>query len=82
MYDFVTEALFPKLLFRVLIHSISWMGKRSNKQKCSLCSGDITFTYKPMEQWKISGTLCGTCYGRKLADHYFSSPDELAKRKL
>jgi len=49
------------------------MGKRSNKQKCSLCKGEITFLYMPMVQWKITGNLCGLCYEKKLAEYYLPS---------
>jgi hypothetical protein len=63
----------PTLLFREQIHSISSMGNRSDKLKCSLCNGEITFMYKPMEQWNISGNLCGDCYDRKLVEYYLPS---------
>jgi hypothetical protein len=29
--------------------------------------------YKPMEQWKTSGNLCGDCYDRKLVEYYLPS---------
>ncbi len=67
------EEINPTLLFREQIHSISYMGNRSDKLKCSLCNGEITFVYKPMEQWKISGNLCGECYDRKLVEYYLPS---------
>ena len=56
------------------------MGKHGNKRKCILCNGEITILYTPMEQWKISGNLCGRCYGKKLTDYYLSS-SEVMKRK-
>ena len=49
---------------------VSQMGKRGN---CSICNGEIIFLYKPMEQWRISGNLCGVCYGRKLNEYYILS---------
>ena len=55
------------------------MGKRGNKQKCILCSSEITILYTPMEQWKILGDLCGRCYGKKLTEYYLSS-SEATKR--
>ncbi len=55
------------------------MGKRGNKHKCILCNGEITILYTPMEQWKISGSLCGRCYGKKLTEYYLSS-SEATKR--
>jgi hypothetical protein len=53
--------------------TLSQMGKRSNKLKCSLCNGEITFMYRPMEQWKTSGNLCGRCYDKKLVEYYLPS---------
>jgi hypothetical protein len=40
------------------------------KEKCVICSGEIGLHYKPMEEWKIDGTLCGKCYSKKVNDHY------------
>jgi hypothetical protein len=57
------------------------MGKRGNKQKCILCNGEITVLYIPMEQWKISGNLCGRCYVKKLTEYYLPS-SEAAKRNI
>lgn len=42
-------------------------------QKCVLCGNSLTFTYKGMREWNISGNLCGNCYGKKLTDYYISS---------
>ena len=66
----------PKLLCQVWIQGISKMGKRN---KCSICDGEIIFIYRPMEQWKISGNLCGHCYGKKLTE-YYSLSREATKR--
>jgi uncharacterized protein (DUF983 family) len=42
--------------------------------KCTLCGNDMTFKYRPMEKWNISGTLCSQCYEKKLMEHYIA-PD-------
>jgi hypothetical protein len=34
----------------------------------------MTFKYRPMEKWNISGTLCSQCYEKKLMEHYIA-PD-------
>jgi hypothetical protein len=44
------------------------------EQKCALCGNVITFRYKAMRQWNISGELCGDCYGKKITEHYRFSP--------
>ena len=38
--------------------------------KCTLCNKNMEYTYKPMKEWKIDGTLCGECYSKKLSDFY------------
>ena len=43
------------------------MGK---KEKCTICSEEVGFHFKAMEEWKIEGTLCGKCYSKKLNEHY------------
>jgi len=40
------------------------------KEKCVICGGVIELHFKPMEEWKIEGTLCGKCYSKKLDEHY------------
>ena len=45
-------------------------GDLGKKEKCVICSGEIGLNYKPMEEWKIDGTLCGKCYSKKVNDHY------------
>jgi hypothetical protein len=45
-----------------------------NDFKCALCGNTVTFRYKSMEEWNISGYLCGVCYEKKLTDFYIS-PD-------
>jgi hypothetical protein len=42
--------------------------------KCALCGNKLTFRYKSMEEWKISGFICGICYDKKLMEFYIS-PD-------
>jgi hypothetical protein len=42
--------------------------------KCTLCGNDMTFKYRPMEKWNISGMLCSQCYEKKLIEHYIA-PD-------
>ena len=40
------------------------------KEKCIICGEKIELKYKPMEEWKLEGTLCGICYSKKLSEHY------------
>jgi len=40
------------------------------KEKCVVCNGKIEFQFKPMEEWKMDGTLCGICYSKKLNEYY------------
>ena len=39
-------------------------------EKCSVCNNDIDLEYKPMDEWKIDGKICGECYSQKLNEHY------------
>ncbi len=52
-----------------------------NDLKCVLCGNELTFKYKSMEEWKISGYICGICYDKKLSEFYIS-PDrkDIVKR--
>ncbi len=43
-------------------------------QKCALCQSDLTFKYRPMPEWNVSGMICGQCYDKKLTEHYIA-PD-------
>lgn len=45
-----------------------------NDLKCVLCGNTLTFRYKSMEEWNLSGYLCGICYEKKLTEFYIS-PD-------
>jgi hypothetical protein len=42
--------------------------------KCAACGAEMTFRYRPMDGWNISGFICGTCYSQKLLEHYIE-PD-------
>ncbi|HEY7733864.1 MAG TPA: hypothetical protein VIB07_03640 [Nitrososphaera sp.] len=49
------------------------MGKES--LKCTLCGSALTeFKYRPMQEWNVSGMLCGQCYDKRLMEHYIQ-PD-------
>jgi NAD-dependent oxidoreductase involved in siderophore biosynthesis len=50
------------------------MDMDKNDLKCVLCGNELTFKYKKMEEWKISGYICGICYDKKLSEFYIS-PD-------
>jgi hypothetical protein len=52
-----------------------------NDLKCVLCGNTLTFRYKSMEEWNISGDLCSICYEKKLTEFYIS-PDrrDIVKR--
>ncbi len=39
-------------------------------QTCSLCKNEIVQEYKPMDEWKIEGKICGKCYSQKLEEFY------------
>ena len=39
-------------------------------EKCSVCKNEIDVEYKPMDEWKIKGSLCSKCYSQKLEEHY------------
>ena len=41
-----------------------------SKEKCTICNEKVKLRYKPMEEWKIEGTLCGECYSKKVHEHY------------
>lgn len=41
-----------------------------NVLKCALCGNKLIFRYKSMEEWKISGYICGMCYQNKLTEFY------------
>ncbi|HSA73564.1 MAG TPA: hypothetical protein VLD84_06370 [Nitrososphaeraceae archaeon] len=45
-----------------------------NELKCALCGNKLTFRYKSMIEWNISGYLCSACYDKKLSEFYIS-PD-------
>jgi NAD-dependent oxidoreductase involved in siderophore biosynthesis len=57
------------------------MDMDKNDLKCVLCGNELTFKYKSMEEWKISGYICGICYDKKLSEFYIS-PDrkDIVKR--
>lgn len=42
--------------------------------KCGACGNEMTFRYRPMQEWGIEGDLCGACYSQKLTEHYIA-PD-------
>ena len=39
-------------------------------EKCYVCKNQISIQYKPMDEWKIKGSLCSKCYSQKLEEHY------------
>jgi len=41
-----------------------------SKDNCAICNEEIEMPYKAMDEWKIEGLLCGTCYSKKLHEHY------------
>ena len=55
------------------------MGK-INGLKCVLCGNSIiSFRYKAMRQWNVSGELCGKCYQKKLTEYYISNESGIIK---
>jgi hypothetical protein len=51
--------------------------KKTTNPKCTLCGNILSFRYKAMSQWNISGDLCGECYGKKLTEHYISTDQKI-----
>ena len=51
--------LYPNFLFKFTM-----------TQTCSLCKNEIVQEYKPMDEWKIEGKICGKCYSQKLEEFY------------
>lgn len=41
-----------------------------SKNKCAICSEEISMRFNPMKEWSIDGTLCGDCYSKKLGEFY------------
>jgi hypothetical protein len=41
-----------------------------SSMSCTLCRNNLTFSYRPMPEWNISGLICGQCYDKKLFEHY------------
>jgi hypothetical protein len=43
--------------------------------RCAVCGAYlVSFRYKPMPPWNISGLLCSQCYEKRLTEHYIA-PD-------
>ncbi|MEW6588825.1 MAG: hypothetical protein AB1299_06635 [Thermoproteota archaeon] len=38
--------------------------------KCVLCNGPMPHKYRAMKDWNINGFMCGTCYSKKIFEHY------------
>ncbi len=49
-------------------------------QNCVLCGNSLTFRYKAMREWNITGFLCGDCYAKKLKEHYLTANDGSAAK--
>jgi hypothetical protein len=60
--------------FNLLQIGLKVIDMDKNDLKCVLCGNELTFKYKSMEEWKISGYICGICYDKKLSEFYIS-PD-------
>ena len=39
-------------------------------KKCCVCNNEIELQYKPMDEWRLKGVMCGQCYSQKLEEHY------------
>jgi hypothetical protein len=48
------------------------VNKKSSSLSCTLCGSRLTFYYRPMEEWNISGIICSQCYDKKLVEHYIT----------
>jgi hypothetical protein len=58
---------------------------KSSSLNCALCGSRLTFHYRPMPEWNITGMICGQCYDKKLLEHYIAPyrnvSQEVAKTK-
>ena len=46
------------------------MSKLKKSEKCVLCNSKVEVKYRPMDEWKIDGLLCGKCYSKKISEFY------------
>jgi hypothetical protein len=51
-----------------------------SKQKCTICSEEISTIFNPMVEWLLEGVLCGDCYSKKLSDFYPGDHANLTKK--
>ncbi|MER5174282.1 MAG: hypothetical protein ABJB76_07545 [Candidatus Nitrosocosmicus sp.] len=57
------------------------MGLGRSKIKCRICDEEIKdFKYIAMPEWNISEYLCGTCYSKRLTEHYIKH-EEIKDKK-
>jgi hypothetical protein len=51
-----------------------------SKQKCTICSVEISTIFNPMKEWSLEGVLCGDCYSKKLSDFYPGNHAQISKK--
>ncbi|MFL6524029.1 MAG: hypothetical protein ACJ71B_11195 [Nitrososphaera sp.] len=71
----ILHTTWNNLLFGPQEHTVSvQMGSKKNNPSlyCTLCGSILTFRYKSMPEWNISGLMCGQCYNKKLFEHYIA----------
>ena len=65
-------------MFFILIKNSK--GDLGSKQKCTICSEEISIIFNPMKEWFLDGVLCGDCYSKKLSDFYPGDHANLTKK--
>jgi len=51
-----------------------------SKNKCTICSEEISMQFNPMKEWSIDGVLCGDCYSKKLSEFYPGKHSQINKK--
>jgi hypothetical protein len=51
-----------------------------SKDKCTICSEEISLHFKPMKEWSLDGVLCGDCYSKKLSEYYPGDHAQISKK--
>ncbi len=51
-----------------------------SKNKCTICSEEVSNHFNPMKEWSIDGVLCGDCYSKKLSEFYPGEHSRINKK--
>jgi hypothetical protein len=55
-------------------------GTLGSKNKCTICSEEVSMYFNPMKEWMIDGVLCGDCYSKKLSEFYPGDHAQISKK--